>query len=77
VSTSQIPGQPPPPQQYPPQQPGWGPYGPQSPRKRHRLGKLLLAGLAVAVVTGGVAAGCRTAEGETPEGVRAARATAR
>jgi hypothetical protein len=68
VSTSQIPGQPPPqqPPQYPRQQPGWGPYGPQSPRKRHRLGKLLLAGLAVAVVIGGVAAGLALTSGPAP-----------
>ena len=59
MSTNQIPGPPLPqqPPQYPPQQqPGWGPYGPQPP-KRHRPGKLLLAGLAVAVAAGGVAAG--------------------
>lgn len=46
MSTSQIPGQPPPqqpPPQYPSQQqPGWGPNGPQPPRKRHRLRKWLL-----------------------------------
>jgi hypothetical protein len=53
VSTSQIPGPPPPqePPQYPPQQqePGWGPYG-SPPPKRHRLRKWLL------ILTGVVAA---------------------
>jgi hypothetical protein len=53
MSTSQIPGSPPPqqPPQYPPQQqqPGLGPYGPPPP-KRHRLRKWLL------ILTGVVAA---------------------
>jgi hypothetical protein len=55
VSTSQIPGPPPPqpPPQYPPQQqPGWGPYGPQPPPKRHRLRKwlLILTGVTAAFI---------------------------
>jgi hypothetical protein len=64
MSIGQIPGESPqqPPPQYPPQQPpGWGPYGPQPPRKRHRLPKWLLiltgvaaafTGLVVGLVTG-------------------------
>jgi hypothetical protein len=51
MSTSQIPGQQPP--HYPPQQqPGWGPYGPQPPPKRHQLRKwlLILTGVAAAFI---------------------------
>ncbi len=57
MSTSQIPGQPPPQQppqqQYPPQQqPGWGPYGQPPPPKRHRLRKwlLILTGVTAAFI---------------------------
>lgn len=54
MSIGQIPGESPPqqpPPQYPSQQqPGWGPYGPQPPRKRHRLRKWLLILTGVAAV---------------------------
>ena len=68
-SIGQIPGESPP-QQSPPQyasqqQPGWGPYGPQPPRKPHRLRKWLLitSGVAVGLIVIVIALGAALSSG--------------